>query len=239
MPFSDFRDEWSGLTLSAALERATQRWGADREAYIFGSNRLTFGEVQADAARVQQALKDAGVGPGDRVAVVMTGVAAWPGVYYGVSAAGAVVVPVNTRLPGREMAVLMRRCGARAIVFHELRRDGVAERVDAALGELVHERVADPSSSSPALSGLRIATFPLAPGDRRDVGDAVVHVALGPLARCGIAAGTFGRIRSAAGVARAAPGQCQGCGCGETRQYLGSVKHCCLLSIDNALSVAF
>jgi acyl-CoA synthetase (AMP-forming)/AMP-acid ligase II len=171
MPFSEFRDEWSGLTLSAALERAAQRWGPDREAYVFGGTRLTFGQVQADAARVQQALKDAGVGPGDRVAVVMTGVAAWPGVYYGVSAAGAVVVPVNTRIPGREMAALVRRCGARAIVFHALRRDGVAERVDDALGELVHERPVDLGSDGPALAGMRIATFPPVPGDRRDVGD--------------------------------------------------------------------
>ena len=54
--------------------------------------------------RVAAMLESKGVGPGDRVGIMLPNVPYFPAVYYGVLRAGAVVVPMNVLLKGREVA---------------------------------------------------------------------------------------------------------------------------------------
>lgn len=98
-------------TVPAALEHAADAFG-DHEAVVEGSVRWTFTQLQAEALRVARALRASRVGPGDRVALWAPNSARWIAASFGVYAAGAVLVPVNTRFKGNEAAHVVGRSGA-------------------------------------------------------------------------------------------------------------------------------
>lgn len=62
------------------------------------------------------ALVASGVAPGDRVGIWAPNVATWVVAGLGVHAAGAVLVPLNTRYRGREAAYILGRSGARMLL---------------------------------------------------------------------------------------------------------------------------
>ncbi len=64
---------------------------------------FNYGLLDNASQRVSAMLKSKGVGPGDRVGVMLPNVPYFPAVYYGVLRAGAVVVPMNVLLKGREV----------------------------------------------------------------------------------------------------------------------------------------
>ena len=65
---------------------------------------FNYGLLDNASQRVAAMLKAKGVGPGDSVAIMLPNVPYFPAVYYGVLRAGAVVVPMNVLLKGREVA---------------------------------------------------------------------------------------------------------------------------------------
>jgi long-chain acyl-CoA synthetase len=62
-----------------------------------------YGLLDNASQRVSAMLKSKGVGVGDRVGIMLPNVPYFPAVYYGVLRAGAVVVPMNVLLKGREV----------------------------------------------------------------------------------------------------------------------------------------
>ncbi len=70
---------------------------------------LTYAQLDDAAARVAGLLRAKGVGPGDRVGIMLPNVPYFPVVYYGVLRAGGVVVPMNVLLKGREVAFYLAR----------------------------------------------------------------------------------------------------------------------------------
>ncbi|MFJ2478199.1 long-chain fatty acid--CoA ligase [Streptomyces sp. NPDC087659] len=91
------------LNLAVALENSA-RAVPDRTAVVLGVQRLTYAELDASARRVAGLLRSRGIGPGDKVALSCPNVPWFPVVYYGILKAGAVVVPLNVLLKGREIA---------------------------------------------------------------------------------------------------------------------------------------
>ena len=61
-------------------------------------------------------LRSAGIGPGDRIAVMLPNVPAFPVAFYGALGAGGVVVPVNPLLKSRELAYHLRDSGAKILL---------------------------------------------------------------------------------------------------------------------------
>jgi acyl-CoA synthetase (AMP-forming)/AMP-acid ligase II len=98
-------------TVPAALERAAHDFG-ETEAVVDGSDRWTFARLHDESLRVARALVGSGVRPGDRVALWSPNSARWIAASFGVYAAGAVLVPVNTRFKGKEAAHVLGRSGA-------------------------------------------------------------------------------------------------------------------------------
>ncbi len=88
----------------------------DRPAIRLDDMVLTYRELQDGARRVSTLLASKGVGPGDRVGLVLPNVPAFPILFYGALAAGAVVVPMNPLLKGREVKYYLEDSGAK-IVF--------------------------------------------------------------------------------------------------------------------------
>ncbi|HWC27337.1 MAG TPA: long-chain fatty acid--CoA ligase, partial [Solirubrobacteraceae bacterium] len=64
---------------------------------------FNYGLLDHASQRVSAMLKSKGVGPGDRVGIMLPNVPYFPAVYYGVLRAGGVVVPMNVLLKAREV----------------------------------------------------------------------------------------------------------------------------------------
>src|SRR5262245_48524902 len=75
---------------------------ADDLAVVDGDVRQSFADVASDMVLAGRAMVASGVGPGDTVAVLAPNCARWITAALGVMAAGARVLPVNTRFKGAE-----------------------------------------------------------------------------------------------------------------------------------------
>ncbi len=88
----------------------------DRPAIKLDDTVLTYQQLQDGARRVAALLKSKGVGPGDRIGMVLPNVPHFPAIFYGAVAMGAVVVPMNPLLKGREVKYYLEDSGA-SLVF--------------------------------------------------------------------------------------------------------------------------
>src|SRR5919108_3623105 len=84
-------------------------------AFIHGERTISFGELLDQAARAAQGLADLGVGPGDRVALWLPNVPAYPILYFACVRLGAIAVAVNTRYRAVEVADIVGRSGAKLL----------------------------------------------------------------------------------------------------------------------------
>src|SRR5512144_371636 len=75
----------------------------DKTAVIHGSRRLTYRELAEESQRLANALRSAGVAPGDRVAFLLPNVPEMVVAHFAVPLAGAVLVALNTRLAAEEI----------------------------------------------------------------------------------------------------------------------------------------
>jgi acyl-CoA synthetase (AMP-forming)/AMP-acid ligase II len=102
-------------TIPALIAAAADRF-AERAAVEDSAGRLTYLELFEAARSFGAALIDAGIEPGDRVAIWANNCTRWVVAFLGLSQAGAALVPVNTRFKGGEAADLLGRTRARALV---------------------------------------------------------------------------------------------------------------------------
>jgi acyl-CoA synthetase (AMP-forming)/AMP-acid ligase II len=103
------------LTIPAAVARAARDFGAAEAVAEPGGVRLSYRELDERVTAVAGALIDAGVGPGDRVAIWAPNGLEWLLTALGTLGAGAALVPVSTRFTGPEALDVIGRSGARAL----------------------------------------------------------------------------------------------------------------------------
>src|SRR4029077_19767147 len=84
-------------------------------AFLHGERTISFGELLDCAARAAQGLSDLGVAPGDRVALWLPHVPAYPILYFACARLGAIAVAVNTRYRAVEVADIVGRSGAKVL----------------------------------------------------------------------------------------------------------------------------
>ena len=101
--------------LAQNLTTAAREHG-ERPAVRLDDTVLTYEQLLDAARRVTALLRSKGVGPGDRVGLVLPNVPAFPVLFYGAVAAGAVVVPMNPLLKAREVQYYLEDSGA-SLVF--------------------------------------------------------------------------------------------------------------------------
>lgn len=98
--------------LIALVRRAAER-RPDRVAWRFDpGDTLTFAEIATLSAGYAQALRSRGVQAGDRVAVQLPNVAAFPLTWLGLARLGAAMVPVNVKYRSADLDHVMRDSGA-------------------------------------------------------------------------------------------------------------------------------
>ncbi|HEY2509055.1 MAG TPA: FadD3 family acyl-CoA ligase [Streptosporangiaceae bacterium] len=104
------------LTIPAALASASARFGDAIAIAEPGGPRLTYQELHERVQAIAAALAGAGIAAGDRVAVWSPNTHHWVLGALGAQAAGATLVPVNTRFTGAEALDVIGRSGASALL---------------------------------------------------------------------------------------------------------------------------
>ena len=101
-------------TLPAVIRRAAERH-AGRAAIVDGDVRIDYAALASHMEQVARALIALGVQAGERVAIWAPNLHEWILAACGIHAAGAIMVPVNTRMKGAEAAEILQRSGARVL----------------------------------------------------------------------------------------------------------------------------
>src|SRR5690606_37765285 len=101
-------------SIPAMVRECCSRFAGD-EGLVDGELRRSFGQLQEDIDAAARAVVAAGIEPGDRVAIWAPNVAEWVAASLGSLAAGAIVVPLNTRYRGREAAYILTTSRARLL----------------------------------------------------------------------------------------------------------------------------
>src|SRR5580704_14313763 len=135
-------------------------------AFIHGERTLTFAELLDSSARTAQGLADLGVGPGDRVALWLPNVPAYPILYFACVRLGAIAVAVNTRYRAVEVADIVGRSGAKVLAcapgFRRIDFLSILADIDPAALEKLTAIVTvgeEPVSIPPAIEHLRRVAF--------------------------------------------------------------------------------
>lgn len=100
-------------TLSGLL---AERAAGDATALLDRTRPVSYRQLLDESARVASALRELGVGPGDRVAIWLPNVPAWLACFFACARLGAIAVAVNTRFRSAELADIVGRSGACVLV---------------------------------------------------------------------------------------------------------------------------
>jgi long-chain acyl-CoA synthetase len=103
------------MNLAANLIATSRRHGG-RTALALGTCELSYAELEAASAKVAGMLIARGLGPGDRVGVMLPNVPEFAIAYYGVLRMGGVVVPMNPLLKPREVEHYLSDSGAALVL---------------------------------------------------------------------------------------------------------------------------
>ncbi len=119
-------------SLPALLRAAAERFG-DHPAYVESGSTVSYADLHKLVQMTAGEYVRRGVRAGDRVVLWGPNSIDWAVAALAVPCAGAVLVPVNSRYVGAEVADIVARTGARLVVVHDgfLGRDQLRELADA------------------------------------------------------------------------------------------------------------
>ena len=86
---------------------------------IDGEKQFTYGEYAQRTHRLANALRDLGVRKGDRVSFISYNTHQLLEAYYGVIEAGAILNPINIRLPAQDVAYILNHSGSKVLFYHK------------------------------------------------------------------------------------------------------------------------
>jgi len=114
------------MNLNILLEQSVAERGIET-AIRFPSGEVSYAMMHDAVRRLANGLSKIGIRRGDRVALLLPNIPQYPIAFYAILRLGAVVVPINTMLKGRETAWLLENCEAKAIIawqgiYEELQR---------------------------------------------------------------------------------------------------------------------
>ncbi|WP_373486655.1 AMP-binding protein, partial [Blastomonas sp.] len=132
---------WKHALPSLGALAAHARIHGDKTFIIYEDERISYEGWYRAVAALAQALQNAGVGKGDRVALAMRNLPEWPVAFFAIVAIGAIAVPLNAWWTGAELAYGIADSGARLLIAD-------AERL---------ERIMPHQGALPALSAMLVS----------------------------------------------------------------------------------
>ena len=103
------------LSIASILSESATRH-PDNDAVVLGDLRITYSQLWGHARQYAAVLRERGVGPGDKVALLIPNTPHFPLAYFGALALGAVAVPVHALLKAEEIEFVLRDSGAKTLV---------------------------------------------------------------------------------------------------------------------------
>lgn len=103
---------------------------SDRPAVAFGDATLSYSEVKAQVDRLATALAGLGIGKGDRVGIMLPNCPQYLVSFFAIVRLGAIVVSVNPLYTPREVEMVARDSGMRAIIILDALA-GIASQIQA------------------------------------------------------------------------------------------------------------
>ena len=139
------------LTPLALVQRGFCLHG-ERPAVLDDGLEWTYGTLQSRVERLAGALRGLGIAAGDRVALLSPNTARAFECYTGVPLAGAVLVPINTRLAHADLGYILRHSGSRLLLVDESLAEmawpALADRPDLPVAVMRQDAIAEASGYS-------------------------------------------------------------------------------------------
>lgn len=131
------------LTLRSVLEDS--RAYSDLTFLVYEDERASFEAFYRAVGAFARQLKQDGVGPGDRVAIVMRNLPEWGVAFYAITCLGAIATPLNAWWTGEELAFALTDSGAKAAVVDSERYARLLDHFSAcpALENVYASRIAE------------------------------------------------------------------------------------------------
>jgi len=128
---------WKNAPPSLAFLIQASRMYGDRVFTIHEDERVTFDANFRAVAHLATALREMGVGKGDRVALAMRNLPEWPVIFFAAVSIGAILVPLNAWWTGGELDYGLRDSGSSVLFVDGERYDRLADALSA-LPDLRH-----------------------------------------------------------------------------------------------------
>lgn len=106
---------WVPMSLDRYLARAASEF-ADRPLVITDDSVMSYAEVDAAATRIAQMLRNRGIKPGDRVAMLMANYPVTVALLFGIWRAEATAVPLNTLYRPEELGFVLVQSAPRLLI---------------------------------------------------------------------------------------------------------------------------
>ena len=106
-------------TLYGLVRNSIERFASRVAFSMFEGDELTYAEVGRRIRHVQEILTDAGLQPGDKVALLSSNMPNWGVCYFAVTSAGMVVVPILPDFSGEELDMIIAHSEARALLVSD------------------------------------------------------------------------------------------------------------------------
>ncbi len=139
---------FAALTPLDFIARAAEVYG-DKAAVVYGSIRRNWRQTDTRARQLASALQTQGIGRNDTVAVLLPNIPEMVEVHFGVPMAGAVLNTLNTRLDFAALIFMLKHGEAKLLIV-DTEYAALAERVRAAIPELIVVGVQDRQVDTPA-----------------------------------------------------------------------------------------
>ena len=106
-------------TIYELLHTSVEKFSNNIAFSMFGGEDVTYKEVLERVNHVQDLLLDAGLNPGDKVALLSSSMPNWGVSYFAVTTAGMVVVPLMPDFTGEELDSLIEHSEAKALLVSD------------------------------------------------------------------------------------------------------------------------
>lgn len=147
------------------------RGHGDRLITIHDDERISYEAWYRAVARLANALSEAGIGKGDRVALAMRNLPEWPVAFFAATTIGAICVPLNAWWTGAELAFGLENSGSRILICDGERWQRIAPH----RGEcLALEQVWVSRDDGPIGDAAQLESIIGAPADWAQLPDAVI-----------------------------------------------------------------
>lgn len=127
---------WINAPTNLAEAFASSEPFSDRTYLVYEDESYTYGEIHASVNSLVQALREVGVGPGDRVAIAMRNYPEWVVAFWATVISGAIAVPLNAWWSGAELAYGIEDSGSKVLILDGER----TERISPHLPELSQDQ---------------------------------------------------------------------------------------------------